>query len=266
VVRYSVNEVMLDGATLADDVAMLVELRVPAMGVDRRKLLAAGVEEGARLLADAPIDVYFLQGGGPFTLTDRSRWPAEIDAFRRAIDDAAAIGAGCLQVTIGSPGPLSYEEAEACFLELLEAVLPHAEANQVVLAPEHNHALRMDLGYIHTLHDALDLADAVDSPWFGVCGEVNNAWIERHLYDNLARRHGRIPLMQINDFAAGTLCTPERVALGEGIIPLERIITTMVHAGYAGWFDLEVVGTQVREQGARAVVERSLAWLRRLEV
>jgi sugar phosphate isomerase/epimerase len=53
------------------------------------------------------------------------------------------------------------------------------------------------------------------------------------------------------------------VALGDGIIPLERIITTMLDAGFGGWFDLEVVGTQVSRLGSRAVVERSLAWLQR---
>ena len=264
-VRYSVNEVMLDGATLADDVRMLEELGVPAMGVDRRKLSAAGVADGAKLLADSPVEVLFLQGVGPFSLTDRGRWPAELDEARRALDETASLGAGCLQMTIGSPGDLSYEEAEAAFLELLEQLVPMAAARRVVLAPEHNHALRMDLGYIHSLHDALDLADQVDSPWFGVCAEINNAWIERRLYENLATRHHRIPLLQINDFAAGTLCTPERVALGDGIIPLERVMTTLVDAGFAGFFDLEVVGTQVRELGARAVVERSLAWLARFD-
>jgi sugar phosphate isomerase/epimerase len=262
-VRWSVNEVMLDGATLADDVALLVELGVPAMGVDRRKLLAAGVDEGARLLADAPLEVLFLQGAGPFTLADPARWPAEVDAFRRALDDAVAIGAGCLQVTTGGPGAMSYEEAEARFLDVLHQVLPEAEARRVVLAPEHNHALRVDLGFVHSLHDMLDLADVVGSPWFGVCAEVNNAWIERHLYANLAERHGRIAMLQVNDFAAGTLCTPERVALGEGIIPLERIMGTLLDAGFSGWFDLEVVGSQVAQQGARAVVERSIAWLQR---
>jgi sugar phosphate isomerase/epimerase len=262
VLRWSVNEVMLDGATLAEDVGLLVELGVPAMGVDRRKLRAAGLDETVARLADAPFEVLFLQGAGPFSLQDASRWPAELDDLRRALDETVAIGAGCLQLTTGGPGPMSYEEAEARFLDLLGQALPEAASRQVVLAPEHNHALRMDLGFVHSLHDALDLADTVDSPWFKICAEVNNAWIERHLYRNLAQRHGRIAMLQINDFAAGTLCTPERVALGEGIIPLERIIGTLTDAGFAGWFDLEVVGSQVAAGGARPVVERSIAWLR----
>ena len=85
--RFSVNEVMLDGATLADDVALLVDVGAPAMGVDRRKLLGAGVADGVARLADAPLDVLFLQGAGPFTLTDPSRWAAEVDDVRRALDE-----------------------------------------------------------------------------------------------------------------------------------------------------------------------------------
>src|SRR5262249_32476152 len=152
-----------------------------------------------------------------------------------------AIGAGCVQLLTGVCGPLSYEEAEGRFLDLLELILPEAADRGVVLAPEHSHALRVDLGYVHSLNDALDLADLVDSPWFQVCAEVNNGWIERGLSDNRARRHRRIAVFQLSDFAAGTLSTPERVALGEGIIPLERIVGAAVDAGYAGWFDIEIV-------------------------
>jgi sugar phosphate isomerase/epimerase len=263
VLRYSVNEVMLDGATLADDVALLVDLGVPALGVDRRKLRAAGVTEAVARLADSPLAILYLQGAGPFTLTDPSRWRAEVNEVRQALDDTVALGAGCLQMTTGGPGAMSYDEAEGRFLVLLHEILADAADRQIVLAPEHNHALRMDLGFVHSLHDMMDLVDKVDSPWFRVCAEVNNAWIERHLYTDLAARHDRIAMLQINDFAAGTLCTPERVALGDGIIPLERIITTMLDAGFGGWFDLEVVGTQVSRLGSRAVVERSLAWLQR---
>jgi sugar phosphate isomerase/epimerase len=158
---------------------------------------------------------------------------------------------------------MSYDEAEDRFLDLLHQVLPDAADRRIVLAPEHNHALRVDLGFVHSLHDMIDLVDKVGSPWFRVCAEVNNAWIERHLYTDLAERNDRIAMLQINDFAAGTLCTPERVALGDGIIPLERIMTTLLDSGFAGWFDLEVVGTQVVQLGARAVVERSLGWLDR---
>ena len=64
--------------------------------------------------------------------------------------------------------------------------------------------LRVDLGFLHSFHDALDFADEIDSPWLGVVLELNNAWIERGLYGNLATARDRIAIVQVNDFKVGT--------------------------------------------------------------
>ena len=123
-----------------------------------------------------------------------------------------------------------------------------AERAGVVLAFENNHALRMDLGFIHQLHDALDLVEKVGSPRLRVCAELNNAWIERFLYPDLARRSGLIGIVQVNDFAAGTLTTPQRVPPGDGIIPLRRILGALASGGYSGFLELELIGPGKRHQ------------------
>jgi sugar phosphate isomerase/epimerase len=266
VLRYSVNQIGLPGTSFEEDVRLLERLAVPALGVVRPKLVAAGPKEAARLLDASGLAVSVLLGAGGFPLEDPTRWVGPMDDLRRALDEAATIGAPWVLVSSGPAGVLSYEEAETRFHQVLDIALPEAADRGVGLVFEPNQALRVDLGYVHTLHDGLDLADSIDSAWFTVVAEVNNCWIERRLYENISRRTVRIGLVQINDFAAGTLCTPHRVPLGEGIIPLPRILTAFVEAGYSGYFDIEVVGPVVAQLGGAETTRRCVDYLRRLDL
>ncbi len=260
-VKYCVNEASTLKWPFERDVRRLAELGVRAIAVSRPKIEAYGVDRGIRLLKDTGLTPAALLSTGFFTLDARSQWPGQLDTARRAIDLAARLGVEALVVLTGPPGALDYEQAEGRFLELLGALVPEAQRAGVRLALEPNNCLRVDLGYIHTLHDALDLADQVDSPWFTVCFEINNAWIERRLYANIRERARRIGLVQINDFKRGTQCTPSRVPLGDGLIPIERIMRTFLDAGYQGYFDVELVGPEIEAMGYDEALRRSLAWL-----
>ncbi|MCH8194515.1 MAG: sugar phosphate isomerase/epimerase [Chloroflexi bacterium] len=264
--KYSMDQATTLSWPFDRDIRYYAEQGIPAVGIQRRKLEDYGVDKGIRLLRDAGMDVSCMLSTGFFSLDDDEQWPGQIEEAKRAIALAARVEADCLVLLSGGCGALSYEEAEARFLDILGRLLPEAERMGQRLALEPNNCLRVDLGYIHTLHDALDLADLVDSPFFTVCFETNNAWIERRLYENIRRRTGRIGLVQINDFRAGTTCTPSRAPLGDGIIPLERILNSFEEAGYDGYYDIELVGPEIEEMGYEQAVARSLEFLRRLSV
>ena len=55
--------------------------------------------------------------------------------------------------------------------------------------------------------------------------------------------------MQISDYAEGTLTTPERVPLGDGIIPLERILPALMESACEGWFEIEQLGPEIERLG-----------------
>ena len=107
----------------------------------------------------------------------------------------------------------------------------------------------------------LDLAEKVGSAHLRVCAELNNAWMERFLYRDLAERSRWIGIVQVNDFVVGTLTTPERVPPGDGDIPLARILGQLVAAGYPGVFELELIGPRIEEEGYRPAILRSLTAL-----
>ena len=61
--------------------------------------------------------------------------------------------------------------------EGIEAVLPHAEANDVVLAIEPLHPMYADTrSAVNTLAQANDMAEIIDSPGVGIAIDVYHLW------------------------------------------------------------------------------------------
>jgi sugar phosphate isomerase/epimerase len=67
-----------------------------------------------------------------------------------------------------------------------------------------------------------------------------------------------VGLVQICDYKLGTYDMPNRSAVGEGDIPVERLIGQMLDAGYPGPFDLEILGPRIEEAGYRVSIASSL--------
>jgi len=111
---------------------------------------------------------------------------------------------------------------------------------------------------VHTLRDAIDLARRLD---IQVCLEINACWAERDLQRTIVDGIDRIGIVQVSDFAVGTLSTPNRLVPGDGDIPLARIIGWLLAAGYDGVFDLELVGPRIEEEGYRSALSRSCDYL-----
>ncbi len=263
--RYAISQVCSLRWGFDEDLAYYARIGAPAISILGSKLEAFGREAGRRLLARSGLEVAAYGSLGPFSLHEPLAWPAELRRAGEQIALASDLGARTATLLTGSGRGRPYPESEAAFVALLERLLPVAERHRLVLALEPNHALRVDLGFIHTLHDALDLADRIDSPCFAICCEINNAWIERFLYEDIRARVGRIGLVQLSDFLAGTLSTPERAPLGDGIIPLERILRAFEAAGYPGTYELELIGREIERLGYEESIRRSLAFLERLD-
>jgi sugar phosphate isomerase/epimerase len=263
--KWAISEITSLGWDFERDVRHYAEAGARAITVVQGKLAAYGVDAGRKLLAASGLEVAAYSSLGPFALHEPERWDAQLEDCRRQIDVAAALGAPIVEMLTGSGRGRPYEQSEAAFLRWLERLLPVAERAGVVLAFENNHALRVDLGFVHQLHDALDLVEKVGSPQLRVCCEINNAWIERWLYRDLAERAGLIGIVQLSDFAEGTLCTPQRVPPGDGIIPLRRILDALERAAWPGYLELELVGPEIERMGYEEAIRRSLAFLRAFE-
>src|SRR5262249_34956922 len=130
-----------------------------------------------------------------------------------------------------------------------------AASRRVPFAIEHTNSLRVDVGFVHTLADAIDLARRFD---VGVCMELNACWAERGLDKTIRDGIDRIRLVQVSDFRVGTAASSQRLVPGDGDIPITRLLGTVLDAGYTGVFDLELIGDAVRAEGYDAVVPRAV--------
>jgi sugar phosphate isomerase/epimerase len=257
--RFSVSQITTLHWPFERDVEAFAAAGAPAIGVAIRKLEAVGVERAAQLIRAAGLKVSCLTSSGLFPLGDAGGEHAALERTRRHLAAAAALEAECLMVLPGSAVGWSWEEQAARARPLIEALVPAAVQAGVRIALEPTSQLRMDLAFLHSFDEALDFAETIGAPQVGVVLELNNAWIERRLYDNIARRTAGIALVQVNDFAVGTMQASDRVVIGDGNIPLTRICRALAAAGYAGWYDIELLGPAIEAEGYESVVPRAVA-------
>lgn len=240
------------------DVAAIAATGVPGIGVSIRKLEETGVDRARRLVGEAGLAVSCLTSSGPFPLADDAALRVACANARRHLEAAAELSASCLMLLSGVAPALSWEEAAERFRPVLEGLLLQAERVGVPIALEPVSAQRADLGFLHSFDEALDFAASVGSRMLGVVLEVNNAWVERGLYANLRQRTEHIALVQVNDRRLETTAANDRVVMGDGVIPLRRILGTLAAAGYSGWYDIELLGPAIEAEGYEAVVPRAV--------
>jgi len=251
--RLSVSAICTLGWDLERDLAYWRSAGIGHVGVSVAKLRAAGWDRAVSRVAGAGLQVSNLIGPGPFTLWDRSAWDGQRRRLEEMLEAAAAMSAGCLVVTTGPSGSLEWEEAADRLEEAMAPVL--AGGPPVPVALEHTNSLRPDIGFLHTLRDAVELARRLG---IGVCMETNACWLERGLAGTVAEGVGVIRLVQLSDYVIGTTRTPDRAVPGDGDIPLGRIVSQLLGAGYSGPFDLELVGPAIEAEGYESAIARSV--------
>ena len=67
----------------------------------------------------------------------------------------------------------------------------------------------------------------------------------------------RCRLVQVSDYVYGDRSMPCRAVPGDGAIPLKQILEWTLRAGYAGTFDLELIGPRIDAEGRIKAVRRS---------
>ncbi|WP_208028481.1 sugar phosphate isomerase/epimerase family protein [Rhabdothermincola sediminis] len=257
--RVSVSQVSSWNWSLDEDLAFYEEAGIESVGVAYHKLAATGDPIGAaERVVRTGLRVTNLLVPGPFTLAEPQRWPAQREMAGVVMDTALALRPEVVVFTTGPAGDLTWERAADALAEAMRGTIAEAEREGLLLLLEHTNPLRTDVGFVHTLRDAIDLGWRLD---MGVCMELNACWAERNLEGTIGAGIDAIHLVQVSDYAIGTHRTPDRLVPGDGDMPLRRIIRQLLDAGYRGVFDLEIVGPRIEEEGYRSAIARSVAWL-----
>jgi sugar phosphate isomerase/epimerase len=222
---------------------------IPAIAPWREPLQAMGIGVAARRIRDHGLAVSGLCRAGMFPAADAAGRQAAIDDTRRAIDEAAAIGARCLIVLAGGMPPDSRDLALARrqARDGIAAVLPHARAAGVPLAIEPLHPMyAADRCCINTLAQANDLCAELDPDQdggIGVAIDVYHVFWDPELEPAIARAGaaGRILAFHVCDWLVPTRdLLLDRGMMGDGVIDLRRIRGLVEAAGYAGMIEVEI--------------------------
>ncbi|WP_157246032.1 sugar phosphate isomerase/epimerase family protein [Nonomuraea typhae] len=247
-----------------------------AIGLWREEVAEQGLAASARLVRAAGLRVSSLCRGGFLTgapsrtaSSTASRAPsratsggpsrAALDDNRRAIDEAAELGAACLVLVVGGlPGVVPGEPlagfsrdlagARERVAEALAVLAPYAGERNVRLALEPLHPLYCpDRAVVSTLGQAIDLALPYPVEQVGVVVDTFHVWWDPQVFEQIARAGERIASYQVCDYLhplpADVLLG--RGMMGDGVIDFPPITRAVLAAGYTGDVEVEIFNAEV---------------------
>ena len=209
----------------------------------RDKLQELGAVAAARLIRDAGIGVSGLCRGGMFT-ADGALSQAVIDDNRRAVDEAAAIGAACLVMVVGGlpAGSRDLPEARGIVEEGLARTLDHARNVGMPVAIEPLHPMYAgDRACVNTTKQALDICDRLGEG-IGVALDVYHIWWDPEIEAQIARAaKKRILAFHVCDWLVPTRdVLLDRGMMGDGVIDIPRLRGLVEAQGFDGFFEVEI--------------------------
>lgn len=241
------------------DAVFLETCYLPAPEAITATTLAAATDRGLR--------VGFSWGhpwpSGAFHGLDGGRSPGAEVELRRWIDTSQRLGHDLLRITAGSPASRGDEPAEVLVDRLIAPMrraADYAGACGVRLALENHGDLRVA--------DLLAILERVDRP--DVLGvTLDNVNLIRVGDDMAEGTMALAPftfLVQLKDHMPGDPTVwggPVCTALGEGVADLDGLLGILARAGYDGAVCVELASLGPDDVDELAMVERSVAWLRK---
>lgn len=254
--RVCVNALCFMGESLEAMLGHWAELKPRRVGA-ASALLASDPIACQKLKATDYILESVVHGFSHGVLSDRSAFEPARQGLTEAIALVEELGGKNIYMLTGARGDLTWEQAAEAFAEAVAPCIPRAKDAGVRLLVEPAGAFYADHHIAHNLRDTVQLAEIAD---IGVCMDVFPVWTEAGLEETIARAGPRLGLVQVGDYVLGDRSMPCRAVIGEGAIPIARIVGWILDTGYKGAFDLELLGPRIdaygRLEAARVSAER----------
>lgn len=260
--RLSLNQATTAQWSVREAVEGCARAGVPGIGLWREPVAEIGADAAAKLVRDAGLRVTSLCRGGFFTR------PGAAAENRRAVDEAAAVGAEVLVLVSGGlpPGSRDLDGARGQIRDGIADLEPYARDRGVRLGIEPLHPMFCsDRCAVVTLDQAVDLA--APFPGVGLVVDTYNIWWDPRVYPAIARADGHIAAFQVSDWITPLPADAlrGRGVPGDGCIELRRIRSAVDAAGYDGAIEVEIFNADLdRMPGADVldlVIDRYLLHL-----
>jgi len=179
---------------------------------------------------------------------------ANIESNRRALDDAAVLGANSFVIVVGGlpKGSKDIAAARAHVIEGTVQLLEYGRSLGVKIALEPLHPVyTAERSCLTLLSEALDMCQQIEgsvaTPMLGVCLDVYHIWWDPNLKRDIARAGlvKRIFGFHVCDWLVPTAdVLNDRGMMGDGVIDIPSIRTEVEKAGYLGLIEVEIFSAQ----------------------
>jgi len=247
--RLSINQVtVLPQWTLRQAVEGLARHGVTAMSVWRDRLHETTLADAKLCIEDHGLEVSGLCFAGLISSPDPQAAGAALADVRRAIDEAAALGARCLVLLSGGleGGEKDLVRVRGRALDRLSTLTDHARGCGVTIALEPLHpmscATRSVLATLKLANDWCDALGAEDV--FAIALDTYVCWWDPDLETQIKRAGSRIAAFHVSDWLTDTKdLRLDRGMIGDGVIDIPAIRRMVEAVGYQGRIEVEVLST-----------------------
>jgi sugar phosphate isomerase/epimerase len=215
----------------------------------RREVEGGSVVEIAKHSRDAGLKLSGYCRSTYIPANDVAGFRANVEANKKALDDAATLGAPCFVMVVGGL-PAGSKDMSAARQQVKDATAELAEHGRkvgvrIALEPLHP-VYAADRSCLTLLSEALDWCDGINDPWVGVAIDAYHVWWDPNLTRDLERaaKAKRVFAYHVCDWLVPTNdVLNDRGMMGDGVIDLKAIRHTLETAGYAGPVEVEIFST-----------------------
>jgi sugar phosphate isomerase/epimerase len=216
----------------------------------RREIEGGDVTALARHIRDAGLKVSGYCRSTYIPAADAAGFRANVEANKRALDDAAALGAPVFVMVVGSlpSGTRDLDAARQQVREASAALVEYGRKVGVRIGLEPLHPVyAADRSCLTLLSEALDWCEAIEAdcadPWIGAIIDCYHVWWDPTLAASIARagRTRRILGFHVCDWLVPTNdVLNDRGMMGDGIIDIRAVRRQVETAGYSGAVEVEI--------------------------
>jgi len=241
--RLSLNQYTVKPWPLAHAVDACARRGIPSISVWRDKIAEVGLARAVSIVRDAGLRVSSVCRGGFFPSPSAHERAKRIDHTRRAVDEAAALGAPVLVLVCGPAEGQRLADARAQVIDGIASLAQYAASANVRLGIEPLHPMMIaERSVVASLREANDMVERIGSPAVAVVADAYHIFWDAHVEEELARAGDAIAGVHLSDWTTprGDV-TADRAMIGDGCIELSAIVAAAEAAGWRGDYEIEIL-------------------------
>jgi sugar phosphate isomerase/epimerase len=243
---FSISQVTTLPAPFADDVAAYAAAGADGIGIWELKLTPGGDERALEQLEASGLGsaaaIPLVPSILPLPLMEGPSDPSErIDAICASLHRLAPFRPSGIVCLTGPAQELDADAARDVVVHGLRTIGEEAEHAGVRVGLEPiNSVGGEDWTIVSSIPSAAELLDAADRPALGLQFDTWHLWDTDTLLEDIERESGRFVGVHVADWREPTRSWADRVLPGDGVADLPAILGALDHAGWDGFYDVEI--------------------------